>query len=390
MKNILFVDKRTGIGLMRKIKVLFVIHDLGPGGAEKVLVNLVNNMNRDQFDITVMSIFDEGINKQFLASNIRYCYCFRKAIRGNSHIMKFFSPQWLHSRLIKGHYDIEIAYLEGPCARVVSGCSDRNTKLISWIHIEQHSAKSAADSFRNVKEAEKCYNRFNQIICVSQTVKDAFTKSLNIHVPVDVYYNTNESGKIIKSASDHVDRTLFSGEEFKLVCVGKLLKNKGFDRVLRIVKKLREEEYPVHLYILGLGPEETYLREYIEENGLVPYVTLLGYQTNPYKYVSRCDLFICSSYSEGFSTAATEALIVGTPVCTVNVSGMQEMLGENSEYGLITDNNDQALYRGIKKLIDHPDLLKYYRTQAEVRKKIFSTKDTVKAVEKLLNDIVNI
>lgn len=373
---------------MKKIKVLFVIHDLGPGGAEKVLVNLVNNMDTTKFDITVMSLFDIGINKQFLSPKIQYRYCFHKPVPGNSHFMKLFSPRKLHDMLVKDYYDIEIAYLEGPCARIVSGCSDQRTKLISWIHIEQHGAKKAAASFRSIKEAENCYNRFNQIVCVSQTVKDVFIKSLNIKVPVDVYYNTNESEKIIKLADEHVDEHLFLTDEFKIVCVGKLLKNKGYDRVLRIVKKLRAEGYPIHLYILGTGPEEKNIRQYIKENILAQYVTLLGYQTNPYKYVSKCDLFICSSYSEGFSTAATEALIVGTPVCTVNVSGMQEMLGDNCEYGLITDNTDQALYNGIRKLLDQADLLKYYKAQAEIRGKTFSTKDTVNAVEKLLYGIM--
>ena len=47
-----------------------------------------------------------------------------------------------------------------------------------------------------------------------------------------------------------------------------------------------------------------------------------------------------------FSTAATEALIVGTPVCTVEVSGMKEMLGENDEYGIVTENSEEALYEG--------------------------------------------
>ena len=51
-------------------KILFLIHDLGQGGAEKVLVNLVNNMDREKFDITVMSLFDVGVNRQFLAPHI--------------------------------------------------------------------------------------------------------------------------------------------------------------------------------------------------------------------------------------------------------------------------------------------------------------------------------
>ena len=112
--------------------------------------------------------------------------------------------------------------------------------------------------------------------------------------------------------------------------------------------------------------------------------TFLGYQTNPYKYVARCDLFVCASTAEGFSTAATEALIVGTPVCTVDVSGMKEMLGENNEWGIVTENSEEALYRGIKSLLDHPARLAHYKERAAVRGKAFSTAETVNAVEAML------
>ena len=109
-----------------------------------------------------------------------------------------------------------------------------------------------------------------------------------------------------------------------------------------------------------------------------------GYQLNPYKYVAKCDLFVCASYAEGFSTAATEALIVGTPVCTVEVSGMREMLGSNNEWGIITQNNDEALYQGIKQLLDDPKLLQHYKRQAIIRGRDFSTVKTVQAVEQML------
>ena len=82
--------------------------------------------------------------------------------------------------------------------------------------------------------------------------------------------------------------------------------------------------------------------------------------------MAKCDLFICASFAEGFSTAATEALIVGIPVCTVEVSGMKEMLGVNNEYGLVVENNDEALYQGIKRFFDEPGLLEYYTKQAEL------------------------
>lgn len=368
-------------------KVLFLIHDLGQGGAEKVLVNLVNNMDYTQFDITVMTLFDSGENKQFLNSNIKYKTWCKRMIPGNSYWMKMFSPEQLHKCIIKEHYDIEVAYLEGPCARVISGCIDSAVKKIAWIHIEQHTAKRAAAAFRSIKEAKACYSRFNRIVCVSHTVKADFLQALHIPVPHEVLYNTNESDKIVRLSLENVSQETMNKDEIKLVGVGKLLKNKGFDRVVRIVKRLKEQGYPIHFYILGEGPERNSLIEYIKKNKLERSVTLLGYQLNPYKYVAKCDLFICASHAEGFSTAAAESLIVGTPVCTVAVSGMKEMLGDNNEYGVVVENNDEDLYAGIKYLLEHDELLKYYRKQSFIRSSMFKTNETVRAVEKMLLSI---
>lgn len=203
-------------------------------------------------------------------------------------------------------------------------------------------------------------------------------------VSYQVLYNTNESKKIRKLSDENITVDMDKEDTVNIIGVGKLLKSKGFDRVLRITKQLIAENYSVHTYILGEGPEKEDLQNYIENNGMKKNVTLLGYQINPYKYISKCDLFVCASYAEGFSTAATEALILGVPVCTVEVSGMKEMLGENNEYGIVTENNDEALYQGIKELINNSEKLQHYKQQAIIRGKSFSTERTVREVEKML------
>lgn len=365
-------------------KILFLIHDLGHGGAEKVLVNLVNNMDHTKFDITVMSLFDEGVNRQFLSPKVTYKYCFKKMIRGNSHLMKLLSPKALHRWLIKDRYDVEIAYLEGPCARIISGCPDTETKKVAWIHIEQRTRKRAIKSFRSYGETLRVYNAFDRIVCVSETVREDFQKLLPVNVHTDVLYNTNESSKILTLAQESVKKFPLSSKEFNLIGVGKLLKNKGFHRLVPMIRRLRDEGIHAHLYILGVGPLKEELDALSAKYDVINTVTLLGYHTNPYQYVAKSDLFVCASYAEGFSTAATEALIVGTPVCTVEVSGMKEMLGENNEWGIVTENDDEALYQGIKQLLDAPEMLAHYKKQAEIRGKHFSTERTVAAVEQML------
>ena len=365
-------------------KILFLIHDLGPGGAEKVLVNLVNNMDSGKFDITVMALFAGGVNEQFLKPHIRYISCFKHMIPGNSHLMKMLSPQALHKWLIKEKYDIAVSYLEGPSARIISGCPYNDTKLISWIHVEQHTKRIAAQSFRSYEESCRCYRKFHRTVCVSESVKQDFCELYPQIQNISVLYNTNETAQILEKAHETVEEGVFREGEIRLCGVGKLMPIKGFDRIARIHKRLCDEGYSVHTYILGEGSERECISEFVKKKHMEESFALLGYRTNPYKYVANSDIFVCASTAEGFSTAATEALIVGTPVVTTLVSGMKEMLGENNEYGIITENNEDALYEGIKRLLDAPALLAHYQEKAAERGKSFSTEATVKAVEEML------
>ena len=124
------------------------------GGAEKVLVNLVNNLDKNKYDITLQTIFDVGVNKQYLDKSINYKYVFKKLFRGSTTLFKLFSPEFLYKKLIKDKYDIVVSYLEGSSARIVSGCPYKNSKRISWIHVEQHTKQNASRAFRSYEEAK--------------------------------------------------------------------------------------------------------------------------------------------------------------------------------------------------------------------------------------------
>ena len=106
---------------MRKKRVLFLINSLRGGGAEKVLVNLVNCLDADKYDITVGVLFGDGVNKQFLHQNIKVKRFFKKAPKGFVYIAKLFSPSFLHRFFIKERYDVEISFLQGVCTRIIGG-----------------------------------------------------------------------------------------------------------------------------------------------------------------------------------------------------------------------------------------------------------------------------
>lgn len=366
-------------------KVLFLIPNLAHGGAEKVLVNLANNMDKTKFDVTVQTLFDVGVNRQYLNSDVKYIGGFKRMPRGNTYVMKLFSPEKLYKYFIRDDYDIIVSYLEGPTARIVSGCTNPNTKLVSWIHIEQHTKELASKSFRSYKEALDYYSKFDRTVCVSDTVKDDFESIFDTKKPVEVLYNTNESEKIKKLSDEQVDDVDFSKDTINIISVAKIVPSKGYDRLMKIHKKLIEKNIKNHIYILGIGEEKEKYEKYLTENNLTDTFTFLGYRDNPYKYVKKADLYVCSSRREGFSTAVTEALIVGTPVVSTNCSGAYELLGENNEYGIVTENNEDALYEGIKKMLTTPNLFEAYAAKAKERGKAFSTEKTVKAVEEMLS-----
>lgn len=372
---------------MEKIKILFFIPTLGHGGAERVLINLVNHMDQDKFDITIQTMFDVGIYQSQIKEGIRYIGGHKRYFRGNTVVMKLLSPKRLYKHFIKEDYDIIVSYLEGPSARVVSGCTNPSARLISWIHIEQNTLQYASKTFRNTKEAMRCYDRFDRIVCVSETIKEDFKKIFSWKKYIDVIYNTVESDVIKEKSQEAVEDIIFNKDEINLVSVAKLMHTKGYDRLVNITKRLKDDGLPVHTYIVGKGEEQAALEKQIEECGVKENWTFVGFKSNPYKYVKAADLYICSSRREGFSTAVTEALIVGTPVVSTNCSGAYELLGYKNEYGIVTENDEESLYQGIKKMLTD-DNLAYYKKRVQERGSEFNAEKTVQCVEEMLQEVI--
>lgn len=367
-------------------KLLFLIPNLKGGGAERVLVNLVNNLDTKKYDVTLMTIFDEGENKKYLKSHITYQSIFKKTFRGNSYIFKLFSPQFLYKRFIKDEYDIVIGYLEQVPTRILAGCPSKNTKKIAWLHIEIQNPKKFFAPFRGLKEAKWCYEQFDSIVGVSQTAINSLEQIIGMKEKMYVKYNTIETDMIINRSHEPIDDVVFGSNKINLVTVGRLVEQKGYERLLRIHKRMLEEGIKTHLYIIGQGELRSKFEEYIKQNHMSNDVTLLGYTDNPYKYVRRADLFVCSSYREGFSTAVTESLIVGTPVITTVCSGMEEML-ESGKYGVIVNNDEESLYEGLRDMLLNKEKIQYYKKMVKERGRVFNTEETVKAVEDLLDSL---
>ena len=296
-----------------KKRVLFFIPNLGGGGAEKGLVNLLNRLDRSKYVIELLTLFKGGVNAGYLKTDIKHRHVFPFPFRGYTCFLKLFTPEFLYKRLVKNRHDILIAYLEGIPTRVFGGCSDPAVKKVAWIHVEMDPIEDFLRPFRSKEEFLTSYRAFNRVIGVADSVIGSFieqTKLNGLHFSVcpnviDVQFIQNRSHEIITDI-------IYPPETFILCAVGRLTHQKGFDRLLSIVRRLRDEDLGIrfHLYILGAGEIEKSLKNYVRDNGLSGVVTLAGYKDNPYKYVKRADLFVCSSYTEGLSNAVFGAVIV--------------------------------------------------------------------------------
>ena len=381
-----------------KKSVLFLIPNLGHGGAEKVLVNLVNNLNAERFDITVQTIFDGGVNKQYLLPHIHYKSWKKHTFRGYTHLLKLFSKKRLYNLIVKNRFDYVISFLEGTSTRIIAGCPYEDSIKISWVHTEIDSLKMLSRCFKSVKEVANCYSSFDRIVFVSEGVKKVFAETVSqlsdgIGLYADkfsVFYNVNETEIIKEKAKDTVDDAVFSTDAVNIISVGKLIQVKGYDRLISAVAELNKElpQRKIHLYLVGVGGQERKLFELSREYNISDKVTFLGFKDNPYKYVAKCDLYVCSSRVEGFSTAVTEALVVGTPVVSTRCSGAVELLGENNEFGVVCENSQDGIYSGIKYIIDG-DRLSYYKNKAIERGAYFSKEATTSAVEKMLLELAD-
>lgn len=351
---------------MNRKKILFFIDTLSGGGAEHALVNLVNSMDIHKYDITVLTVFNIGTNRKYLSYGIKYKYIFKKMFRCNVIIFRLFKPEYLYKRFIGERYDVAIAFLEGVTTRILSGCTYSDTKLIAWIH-GSLNLKERIYPYRDYNECYNCYKKFDYIIGASQDVIDLFCSQMGRWGNIIVKHNIVKYDNICKMAMESVDDVKFDDGIPTLISVGRLVAVKAHIRLLHIHKDLISNGCIHRLYIIGEGRQRKKLERYINRNRLNDTVKLLGYKENPWKYISKADLFVCSSLSEGYSTVVIESLMLGVPVITTHCSGMNELLGGNNEYGVITGNNEKDLKEGIYRLISDQNLLCHYKTQAYIR-----------------------
>lgn len=390
--------------------ILFLIHTLGGGGAEKVLVDTVNKLDKQKFNITVMTVINTGINIKRLGADVQYKTIINPpkfltsqsssgSLSANSSLrVKVFGmiykfiwsimPASLIYRLfVREKYDVEVAFLEGISAKIIAKSTNPAAKKYCWIHVDFQNEHKSAGVFISPSAEKRCYDSFDKLVCVSEATKRGFEATVGLQKKTMVLRNIVDVDDILvksKAALNAEDKKLWLSPKDKIVfsSVGRLAYQKGYDRLLLAIRNLnRKYKDSFEVNIIGDGPERVKLERYINEHKL-DNVRLIGFHENPYKFIARSDMFIISSRAEGFSTVMTEALALGVPVISTAVSGT-EVLPKN----MVVKNSTRSLEEALAKIIHNKaHMLSIKESTETARDMLFKNTETSLAdLERILS-----
>ena len=373
-------------------KILFVTESLTRGGMEMVLVNIANNLSEKGYDVTVLchNPIDHLVTE--LNNNVRYIYKPRRKfpiLRKTPYIRRFFkynkavwehrtSAESLYKYYVgKEKYDVEIGFYRGPSIKIVSGSTNKKSKKLAWVHTDFKlcNPKSITSWFNNIEEVRSAYDKMDNIICVSDKAKESFNEVIGLKDKSVTVYNLIPFNKVIAKSFEQIP---LKRNKFTIVTVGRLFPDKRQDRLLSATKKLNEEGYDFDVWIVGGGIHEEDLKKYCADNE-INNVIFTGMQANPYSYMRNADLFVLTSYREGFPLVIPEAMACGLPVLSTSCTGPTEAL-KNGKYGILVDNSSEGVYNGIKNILDNKEILRDYRKKSQERYMDFDEETIIKEI----------
>lgn len=376
------------------IKIVFYIESMVVGGAERVLIDTVNNMNPEKYDITVIAIFKNSVYGEY---NLKFKDMFHPNVKfhylvDNSKSWKYtlfnysfahFDKAKLYSRYIKEDFDIEVSCYEGLPTEFLAYSTNEKSKKFAWLQTDNARIYKnyTAEQLYSINEM---YKRFDCVVGSSSRVVESFLELFS-GVPAKMVHNVFQSDQIVEKS--FLPCELATAKVPTFISVGRLTPVKGYERLIRAAASLHNENYQFRLIMLGEGELHDTFQSMISENKLENTVYLLGNQDNPYAYMRKSSYFVCSSVAEGFSTVVVEAILCDLPVLTTNVSGMKDIFGD-CECGQMCDNSEEGIYQMLKYQLDNPQLRERYIAECRKRQDFFSVKNRMRDIEALYDEAV--
>ncbi len=368
-----------------KKSVLFVINTLGRAGAETAMLELLRQFPKERYAVSLYVMLGQGelaaelpehvrlLNQRFLQTSVL-------SAQGRRYMMRTVRKSFFHNggigkklagllcngfdmlrkkrvqldkllwRIVSDggdypgeEYDLAIAFLEGAATYFVAD-HVRAKKKAAFVHIDYLSAGYTRKLDRG------CYDAYDRIFAVSQEVRESFLAFYPEYTQkTEIFHN------IINA--DRVKREAVEGEGFaddytgaRLLTVGRLNYQKGYDIALLALKRVKERGFDVRWYALGEGEEREKIERQRKALGLEADFVLCGARENPYPYYRECAIYVHASRFEGKSIAIEEAQILGCAVIASDCTGNREQI-VHGEDGILCKLSAEAVADSIIELL---------------------------------------
>lgn len=375
----------------KKIKVLFRHRSMEMGGVEKVVLSMLQNLDKKKFDLTICLNINQGELRDSFPSDIRKVYIAKgkedlsknrfvrnlQLVKRKLLLEKAEKDPKIADSLLNEKYDVEIATTYS-IYKTVLNSTNKNSKKIAWLHSDL--TLEGFDPYR--EEIFKNMQQFDYIIYGSQQCKDSLEEKFPEvkFPPGEVVLNAIPIKEIKEKSSEFIPQR----EEIPtFISVGRLHFRKGYKTLLEVHKKLLDDGFAHKIEIIGDGEDYEELLSRSKELNVEKSFMLLGTKLNPYPFVKNSDFYIMPSESEGWPLIIAETLILKKPILATNVGGIPEMIDHDTT-GYLVEYSQEGLYEGMKKFLTDKELIKKIEKNLENIEEKFDSKKIFNAVEKII------
>ena len=366
-------------------RFLIINGPLGGGGAERVLLDILHHFDYTKYQLDLCLLCPGGILFDEIPNEVNLISLYSKYTKSFSiayHLSNDFGIDFLLKkklrRKLENKYDVVISFLEGLPLKL-HALTALNARHYSWIHCDLFNFPYEKNQFRKGEELRD-YNMMDEIICVSIATAEAFKKRFpKCTSEVKVIYNPIDLDKIsYMSREKNVEY-----DKFTTITVGRLTPPKRMDRVIRLAKRLKDENINnIQFIIIGDGELHKELNDLINNLDVRDMIKLMGFTKNPFPYIRAAHMMFIPSSSEGFSLVACEAMTLGVPILSTKTAGPSEIL-KNNEYGLLCEQDDESIYNAFIQIYKQPELRKKYAIKGTERVDDFNIAKTMLQIYKL-------
>lgn len=369
-------------------KVLFIIPSLVGGGAEKVLVVILQNLDRAKYRPMLVVLESEGVYSKDIPADVLITYLGKKGKVDNIRIAILLARTF---RKLSPDIICSFMFYTNLLTILSLGLSGLRVPVLFTEHSNLSiDIKTASYQFIKRSMGKMLYPRANRIICVSRGVKDDLVSNWRVSpANIDVIYNPIKIETIHELMMEKVVHPWYEKEMAVLIACGRLTPQKNYPLLLRAFADVSKIVSNARLVIMGDGELKGPLLELTKELGLSDSVDFIGYKKNPFSYIGKSKILILSSSWEGFGNVLVESMACGTPVISTRCpSGPDEIITNGVNGILVPMDNEAALSDAIIGLLNNKKLRSELAEAGKQRADDFDTSIIMKQYEQAFDSLL--